>query len=100
MRKNAYGNFQRSIDFDRFSASRQYALTIPRPFSLHYNPYTQAIEVIDGKEKIVNMVRTLRSKRCETIFPFGLLGVRVCLDDMDMVLDALRKSELNGLKVN
>ena len=30
-------------------------MTIPRPFSLHYNPYTQTIEVIDGKEKIVNM---------------------------------------------
>ncbi|CAF4404853.1 unnamed protein product [Rotaria sp. Silwood2] len=34
---------------------RQYALTIPRPFSVHYNPYTQTIEVINGKEQIVNM---------------------------------------------
>ena len=41
---------------------RQYAMTIPRPFGVHYNPYTQSIEVIDGKEQIVNMVRTLRSK--------------------------------------
>lgn len=41
---------------------RQYAMTIPRPFSVHYNPYTQSIEVINGKEQIVNMVRTLRSK--------------------------------------
>ncbi len=38
-------------------------MTIPRPFSVHYNPYTQTIEVIDGKEQIVNMVRTLRSKK-------------------------------------
>jgi phenylalanine-4-hydroxylase len=42
---------------------RQYAMTIPRPFNVHYNPYTQTIEVIDGKEQIVNMVRTLRSKK-------------------------------------
>jgi len=38
-------------------------MTIPRPFGVHYNPYTQAIEVIDGREQIVNMVRTLRSKK-------------------------------------
>jgi len=58
---------------------RQYAMTIPRPFGVHYNPYTQSIEVIDGKEQIVNMVRTLRN-------------------DMDMVLDALRKTELTSTK--
>ncbi|CAF2793172.1 unnamed protein product [Rotaria sp. Silwood2] len=57
------------------SIEQQYALTIPRPFSVHYNPYTQTIEVINGKEQIVNMVRTLRN-------------------DMDVVLDALRKTEL------
>lgn len=47
--------------------SRQYAMTIPRPFGVHYNPYTQSIEVIDGKEQIVNMVRTLRSKNEEEL---------------------------------
>jgi phenylalanine-4-hydroxylase len=60
---------------------RQYAMTIPRPFGVHYNPYTQAIEVIDGREQIVNMVRTLRN-------------------DMDVVLDALRKTELTQTKLN
>ena len=38
-------------------------MTIPRPFSVHYNPYTQTIEVINGKEQIVNMVRALRSMK-------------------------------------
>jgi hypothetical protein len=47
---------------DRYLFS-QYAMTIPRPFGVHYNPYTQAIEVIDGREQIVNMVRTLRSTK-------------------------------------
>jgi hypothetical protein len=38
-------------------------MTIPRQFSVYYNPYTQTMEVIDGKEQIMNMVRTLRSKK-------------------------------------
>jgi hypothetical protein len=42
---------------------RQYAMTIPRPFSVHYNPYTQTMDVINGKEQIVNIVRTIRSKK-------------------------------------
>jgi hypothetical protein len=49
-------------------------MTIPRPFSVHYNPYTQTIEVIDGKEQIVNMVRTLRSKEKNSIKIF-LIGL-------------------------
>jgi hypothetical protein len=49
---------------------RQYAMTIPRPFGVHYNPYTQTIEVIDGKEQIMNMVRTLRSKEQTQNFNF------------------------------
>ena len=43
--------------------SRQYAATIPRPFTVHYNPYTQTVEVVNGKESIVNIVRTLRSEQ-------------------------------------
>ena len=43
--------------------SRQYAATIPRPFTVHYNPYTQTVEVINGKESIVHIVRSLRSKQ-------------------------------------
>ncbi|CAF1594611.1 unnamed protein product [Adineta ricciae] len=60
---------------------QQYAMTIPRPFSIHYNPYTQSIEVIDSKEQIVNMFQTLRN-------------------DMDMVLDALRKTEFSPAKID
>jgi len=78
---------------------RQYAMTIPRPFSVHYNPYTQTIEVIDGKEQIVNMVRTLRSKEKNSIKIFFLIGL-FFKDDMDMVLDALRKTELTQTAIN
>ncbi len=54
-------------------------MTIPRPFSVHYNPYTQTMEVIDGKEQIVNMVRTLRSKeKIKILFSFFLIDMFVC----------------------
>jgi phenylalanine-4-hydroxylase len=52
-----------NIEILLISYSRQYAMTIPRPFTVHYNPYTQTIEVLDGKEQIVNIVRTLRSTK-------------------------------------
>jgi phenylalanine-4-hydroxylase len=43
---------------DKMSA---FALTIPRPFTLRYNPYTQSIETISNKSQIVLMVRDLKS---------------------------------------
>ncbi len=46
-------------------------MTIPRPFTVHYNPYTQTIEVIDRKEQIVNLVRTLRSTKMNPISFFS-----------------------------
>ncbi|CAF1563742.1 unnamed protein product [Didymodactylos carnosus] len=51
---------------------RQYATEIPRPFSVHYNSYTESIEVINNKEQIVNMFRMLRG-------------------EMDILYDALKK---------
>ncbi|CAF1156231.1 unnamed protein product, partial [Didymodactylos carnosus] len=60
---------------------RQYAMTIPRPFAVHYNPYTQSIEVINGKEQIVNMFRLLRG-------------------EMDVLHDALKKLELTNVLTN
>ncbi len=72
-------------------------MTIPRPFGVHYNPYTQAIEVIDGREQIVNMVRTLRSE-IKILFIELFIYLFISSDDMDVVLDALRKTELTQTK--
>ena len=44
---------------DKMSA---FAQTIPRPFSIRYNPYTQTIDTIDNKNQIVHMVREVKSK--------------------------------------
>ena len=39
---------------------REFARTIPRPFSVRYNPYTQSIEVVKDKgsmDKVLNDIR-------------------------------------------
>lgn len=51
---------------------RKYAATIPRNFSVRYNPYTQSIEVLDSKPQIENLVQNLHQ-------------------EMSLLLDALRK---------
>ncbi|XP_033740977.1 phenylalanine-4-hydroxylase-like [Pecten maximus] len=51
---------------------RAYADTIPRPFTVRYNPYTQSMEVIDNKNQLLNLTRTIKG-------------------DMNLLEDALRK---------
>ncbi|BFZ24847.1 hypothetical protein BsWGS_27886 [Bradybaena similaris] len=38
---------------------RQFAATIPRPFSVRYNPYTQSVEVINSREQVINLTRDI-----------------------------------------
>ncbi|KAK3544767.1 hypothetical protein QTP86_026773 [Hemibagrus guttatus] len=40
---------------------RKYAATIPRPFSLRYNAYTQSIEVLDNTQKLSNLADSISS---------------------------------------
>ncbi|XP_046344927.2 phenylalanine-4-hydroxylase-like isoform X2 [Haliotis rufescens] len=39
---------------------RAYAATIPRPFSVRYNAYTQSVEVINSKEQVLNLTKAIR----------------------------------------
>lgn len=39
---------------------RAYAATIPRPFSVRYNPYTQSVEVINCKQQIINLSNAIK----------------------------------------
>ena len=39
---------------------REFARTIPRPFSVRYNPYTQSIDVINDKSSVANLVRDIK----------------------------------------
>ncbi|KAK3517905.1 hypothetical protein QTP70_027308 [Hemibagrus guttatus] len=41
---------------------RKYAATIPRPFSLRYNAYTQSIEVLDNTQKLSNLADSISSE--------------------------------------
>ncbi|XP_018325369.1 protein henna [Agrilus planipennis] len=40
----------------------KYATTIPRPFGVRYNPYTQSIEVLDSKPQIESIVQHLNQE--------------------------------------
>lgn len=37
----------------------EFASTIPRPFSVRYNPYTQSIETLDSKLQIQKLLKTI-----------------------------------------
>ena len=39
---------------------REFARTIPRPFSVRYNPYTQTIEVVKDKQSMETVLNDVR----------------------------------------
>lgn len=41
---------------------RKFAATIPRPFSVRYNPYTQSIEVLDSAQQLKNLANSISSE--------------------------------------
>lgn len=38
-----------------FPGDRKFAATIPKPFSVRYNPYTQSVEVLDNTKQLTNL---------------------------------------------
>ncbi|XP_068611550.1 phenylalanine-4-hydroxylase [Brachionichthys hirsutus] len=52
---------------------RKFAATIPRPFTVRYNPYTQSIEVLDNTQRLRNLADSISSemgKLCEALQKF------------------------------
>ena len=47
-----------------FLSRRKYADTIPRPFGVRYNAYTQSIEVLDSKPQIDNLCNNINLEVC------------------------------------
>jgi len=41
---------------------RVFAETLSRPFSLRYNPYTQSIDILDTKDKLVNVANSIKAQ--------------------------------------
>ena len=37
----------------------EFSATIPRPFSVRYNPYTQSIETLDSRNQIQKLLRNI-----------------------------------------
>src|SRR6185369_9129432 len=52
---------------------REFAKTLNRPFSVKYNPYTESIEVLDNKEKIVRYVQNIKSDLANFVDAFEKL---------------------------
>lgn len=46
-------------NFILMSSNSQFAATIPRPFSVRYNPYTQSVEILNSKPQIQSLVREI-----------------------------------------
>lgn len=57
-----------------------FALTIPKPFSIRYNPFTQSIETINSQNQLIIMVRELKS-------------------EINVLEDALKKIDSKDLKL-
>lgn len=55
-----------------FVLFREYASKIPRPFQVRYNPYTQNIEILDNKDKVLSLISEVKC-------------------DMDVLYEALKK---------
>ncbi|XP_067120910.1 protein henna [Centruroides vittatus] len=41
---------------------REFALSIPRPFTVRYNPYTQSVEIIDTKSQMEILARDIQAE--------------------------------------
>ena len=44
------------------SFCRTWANSIPKPFALHYNPYTQIVETLDRKDQVLKLIEDVRSE--------------------------------------
>jgi tryptophan 5-monooxygenase len=47
-----------------FSFSREFALSIKRPFAVRYNPYTQSIEIVSNTQHVAQIISDLKGDMC------------------------------------
>ena len=40
---------------------REFSASLNRPFSVCYNPYTETMEVLDSKDKVIRLGQTVQS---------------------------------------
>lgn len=44
--------------------SREFALSIKRPFAVRYNPYNQSIEVVSNTQHVAQIISDLKGDMC------------------------------------
>jgi len=49
---------------------------IPRPFTVRYNPYTQSIEILDTKDKVLRLADELQCELCAFLSTTFLMMVK------------------------
>ncbi len=47
-----------------FFASREFALSIKRPFAIRYNPYNQSIETVSNIQHVAQIISDLKGDMC------------------------------------
>jgi tryptophan 5-monooxygenase len=48
----------------KFSSSREFALSIKRPFAVRYNPYNQSIEIVSNTQHVAQIISDLKGDMC------------------------------------
>jgi tryptophan 5-monooxygenase len=44
--------------------SREFALSIKRPFAVRYNPYNQSIEIVSNTQHVAQIISDLKGDMC------------------------------------
>jgi hypothetical protein len=73
--------------------SRAFAATIPRPFSVRYNPYTLCVEVIDSKDQIINLTKTIKGNNIDKY------NFDITTWNLDSILKKNLKKNISELKL-
>ena len=64
-------------------------MSIPRPFAVHYNPYTQRIEILDSKAQVDALARDIQGLIYIYLGLFTLMNFS--LGEMQILMDAMKK---------
>lgn len=50
------------MSFILFFLNRKYALQIKKPFSLHYDPFTSSVDILDSSQKVKEIISYLKDE--------------------------------------
>lgn len=72
--------------------NREFAQTIPRPFAVRYEPYTQSVEILDTTAQIEKLSRDIQGWFWTHVLSAGIETVPSFLPGyVNILTDAIRK---------